>query len=434
MKKASNLIKKELTNKTVVVAISGGPDSMVLLDLLVKQGNINIICAHVNHNLRVESNQEEKDVEKYCNEHNVLFEYMKIDNYNNTNFHSDARNIRYKFFENLLKKYNSKYLLTAHHGDDLIETILMRITRGSSLKGYSGFKEKSKVNDYYILRPLIYYTKEDIINYAKCNNILYALDKSNEKDVYTRNRYRKYILPYLKKEDNNVHLKFKKFSETMSQYNEYFDNIIDVKLKELYVENKLIISDFQKEEVLIQRMIINKIFEIIYKQDLHKITDIHTNEILKLINNKNPNVSINLPNNLKAIKSYNLFYIEKNKIMEDYILELKTEVTLENGKKIKIIKDDNDNSNNTIRLDSCEITMPIYVRNKKHGDKIKIKGLNGSKKLKDVFINEKIDKNERQNYPVVVDAIGNILWIPGIKKSIFDKKNKENCDIIIKYY
>ena len=435
MKEASKLITKELSGKTVVAAVSGGPDSMVLLDLLVKQSNnIKIICAHVNHNLRIESNQEEKDVENYCKKNNIVFEYMKINNYNNTNFHSDARNIRYKFFEDLLKKYDSKYLLTAHHGDDLIETVLMRLTRGSSLKGYSGFQEKTLIKDYYILRPLIYYTKQNILDYAKQNNLLYALDKSNEKDVYTRNRYRKYILPNLKKEDANVHLKFKKYSETINEYNEYFEKIINDKINQLYVENELYIDKFIKEEPLIKKKIINKILEDTYKVDLNKITDKHTNSILNLIDNKNPNIYINLPNNLVATKSYNIFYIDKINSSENYKYEINNKVKLANGKILEIIKEAEDNSNNVIRLDSREISMPIYVRNRQIGDKIKIKGLNGSKKIKDIFINEKIDKKDRQNHPIVVDSLDNILWIPGIKKSHFDKKNKENCDIIIKYY
>ena len=109
----------------LVVATSGGPDSMALLHLL-KNNNYKVICAHVNHNLRKVSDEEDIFVENYCKENNIIFEGMKIDSYKNNKFtEAEAREKRYNFFETLLKKYKSKLLLTAHHGDDLIETILI---------------------------------------------------------------------------------------------------------------------------------------------------------------------------------------------------------------------------------------------------------------------------------------------------------------------
>ena len=129
-------------NDFVVIALSGGPDSMALLNIIFelrKIININIVCAHVNHNVRKESDDEKIFVENYCKDNNVIFEYMKINNYPDGNFEMIARCKRYEFFNEIVQKYNAKVLLTAHHGDDLMETILMRLVRGSSLKGYGGF-------------------------------------------------------------------------------------------------------------------------------------------------------------------------------------------------------------------------------------------------------------------------------------------------------
>lgn len=189
-------------NDSVVVGVSGGPDSMVLLYLLIKlkkSMDIQIICAHVNHNVRKESVDEEKFVCEYCRQNGVIFESMTIENYGDDNFHNEARTIRYNYFEKLVLKYHAKYLFTAHHGDDLMETILMRITRGSTLRGYSGFSRVINRDGYKIVRPLINLTKDEIANFANENNIKYVIDSSNLKDKYTRNRYRKYVLPQLKK-------------------------------------------------------------------------------------------------------------------------------------------------------------------------------------------------------------------------------------------
>ena len=182
-------------NETLIVAVSYGPDSMALLHHLNKFYSKNkIICAHVHHNHRKESDCEAKMLEEYCKNNNIIFEMMKIKNYKNDKFTEvEAREKRYKYFEELLKKYNSKYLFTAHHGDDLIETVLMKIVRGSTLKGYSGINLVSQRDNYFIVRPLLYMTKDQILSYCSENNINYAVDKSNNDIVYTRNRYRKNI-------------------------------------------------------------------------------------------------------------------------------------------------------------------------------------------------------------------------------------------------
>src|SRR5690606_38097828 len=109
----------------------------------------------------------------------------------------------------------------AHHADDLIETILMRIVRGSTLKGIAGFTEIKKVNNYMLIRPFIHVTKEEILAYNKVNNIKYVVDSSNNEDKYTRNRFRKYVIPALKKENSDVHKKFYTFSKMLLEYDEY---------------------------------------------------------------------------------------------------------------------------------------------------------------------------------------------------------------------
>jgi len=437
MIEAKQTLKDNLKDETVVVACSGGPDSMTLLQItndLKEELNLKIVCAHVNHKIRPESDEEAVMVEEYCKENGISFEYMTINNYNNTNFHHDARMKRYDFFNKCVNKCKAKHLLTAHHGDDLMETILMRIVRGATFKSYAGFGEKIKNNTYTILRPLIPYTKEEILKYAEENDIPYSIDNSNNKDDYTRNRFRKYILPKLKEEDKNVHKKFYKFSKTIEAYDEYINKDVEKYYLEVVKNNILDSNKFQKLEKLIQIKIINKLLAEEYKEDLSLITDKHRDLIYKILINNKPNQEVSLPNHKKAVKSYSEFYIKKDKDQKTYKIELIDYLTLPNNKTIEIIESSEDTSNYTIRLYKEEVKLPLYIRTRVDGDKIEIKGLNGHKKLKDIFIDEKVSKEDRENWPILVDSNENILWIPGLKKSKFDKQKKENYDIIVRYH
>ena len=173
--------------ENIVVGVSAGPDSMALLNYLIKNSNYNIICAHVNHNVRRASKKEEKYLQDFCNKRNITFEVVHLNNYTENNFEAEARKKRYNFYEKILNKYNSKYLFLAHHGDDLIETVLMKITRGSNIEGYAGIKEISFYkNKFYIIRPFLLYDKMAIINYLNTENIKYYIDKSNKNLKYTR--------------------------------------------------------------------------------------------------------------------------------------------------------------------------------------------------------------------------------------------------------
>lgn len=429
-------LKKEIpNNSSVIIATSGGPDSMVLLTLLLavkKEKNLKLVCAHVNHKLRKESDDEAKMIKKYCEKENIIFEYMIIDKYKG-NTENYAREKRYEFFDKLIKKYASPYLLTAHHGDDLTETIMMRLIRGSSLKGYAGFSEVTEKNGYKIYRPLITKTKAELLNYAKENNIPYAIDQTNESDNYTRNRIRKYILPTLKKENKNVHLKFLEFSKTIYETEEYFEKVLAKKIEKIYQNNKINVEAFLTEEPLIQKKLIHNILNNIYKDKINLINDNHVNNILSTVKNKKPNIQINLPDNKILKKAYNYVWIEENKSYEEYDYILKDKVTLPNNHTIEIIDETTDHSNFVTKLNSKEIKLPIHIRSKKDGDKLVLKGLNKQKKLKDIFIDEKVPIDKRNSWPVITDDNDEIIWLPGLKKTKFDREKQRNYDIIIRY-
>lgn len=441
MEEAYNFIVKKIGLKykdTVIVACSGGPDSMALLHLMNKirkELNIFLICAHVNHNLRLESEQERKDLEKYCDNEGIYFEYMKIENYGDDNFHNEARTIRYNYFDKLMKKHEAKFLMTAHHGDDLMETVLMRIVRGSTLKGYSGFERIVDRKDYKIIRPLINMTKEELINYDKLNKIKYAIDKSNEKDVYTRNRYRKVVLPFLKSEDPNVHKKFIKFSETLLEYNEYVESQMNKVLNKVFKQGILDIEKFLELEHLLQEKIIYHLLESIYNDDLLIVSSTHVNLIFELINSNKANSVVHLPNNVVVTKSYdNLSFAFSEYENDIYEVEISDIVNLPNGMNIEKVEECDWTNNYAIRLSSKEVSLPLYIRTRRIADKMEVKKMVGRKKINSIFIDEKIPIRERDTWPIVCDSKENILWVPGLKKSKFDKEKDEEYDIILRYY
>ena len=430
-------IKNEIANnETLVVATSGGPDSMCLLSLLLKQKNnknLNLICAHVNHNLREESKAEAEMVKNFCTGNNITYEYYEIKEYSG-NTEDYARKQRYKFFEKLIKKYKANYLLTAHHGDDLMETILMRIARGSNLDGFKGFNKVDERKNYKLYRPLIYVTKEEILNYVNKHNIPYVIDRTNSEDTYTRNRFRKYVLPPLKKENKEIHKNFIKLSNTLEAYDNYVSEEAQKRIKKIYIKGKLNTEKFNKNKNIIKQKIIYNILEKEYKENISLIKENHVNAIIELLENKKPNLKLDLPQDKVFHKSYNEAYISKDEKTENYNFILENELKLPNNHTIKKIEKTEEKSNNVIKLNSQDIKLPLHIRNRKNGDKINLKGINGSKKIKDIFIDAKIPNKERRLYPILTDDNDIILWIPGIKKSNLDNANTKNYDIIVKYF
>ena len=422
-------------NDTIVFACSGGPDSMCLLTLLLKlrkKKNLHLICAHVNHNVRTESKEEYQFVKKYCEERNIVFEGLEITSYEKGNFHNQAHQKRREFFGSIVQKYHANHLMTAHHGDDLMETILMRFTRGSSVEGLIGFPKIKQEDGYQLIRPLITATKSQIKEYIDREKIPYVIDASNEKEKYTRNRYRHKILPFLKSENKNVHLKFLQFGEYMCRINEFLVKFTENALTNCTKNDTLLVVEMKKYDTLIQQEIMKKYLYRIYKDDIVLLKEKHVREILSFIHSKKSNITMNLPKNYIAIKSYDILKVEKSAKKESIKIELKDEVKKDHYRIYKV-EETEEKGNNIIRLNSEEIAFPIFIRNRKQEDKIQSKHLNGHQKVKKIFIDKKIPLKMREEWPILTDAKDQILWIPNLKKSKFDKEKNEKYDIIYKY-
>lgn len=226
-----------------------------------------------------------------------------------------------------------------------------------------------------------------------------------------------------------------KFSETLLQDSEFIDNETKKVFNKVVHDGIIDIRAFLELDRVIGEKIIYNIFEKIYGDDLIIVSDVHVMLILDLIKSNKVNSIVHLPNNVVAVKAYNeiMFdYFEDKETI--YEIELYDKVNLPNGKNIDIIESSSDTSNYVTRLKKSEIKLPLYVRNRKNGDRIAVKGLDGTKKVNEIFINSKIKTSDRNNQPIVLDALDNIVWIPGIKKSKYDKDIDEDYDIILRYY
>jgi len=434
MDKTINYLKSILKSKdVVVVGVSSGPDSMCLLHLLCdlkKTIDFKIVVCHMNHKVRIEADEEASFVESFAKDNDLIYEYYELKKKIKSNFHSEARIIRYEFFNDVIKKYNANYLMTAHHGDDLIETILMRIQRGSNLKGYSGFELLTNKDNYKIVKPLIFYTKENIIKYMDDNNYKYYIDNTNNSDDYLRNRYRHHVLPQLYKEYELINDKYLKFSNTIIEADSFINKYVNNIINNLYVDNILDINKFNSEDKIIKDRILEYILSTLYIKDLYLVNDNNINEIYKMIESNKPSLRLNLPSNHIIEKEYDKLYVDKVKVInniksDDLYYE-------DNNVVIKRVMESNDTSNNTIRLNSKELKLPIYFGQRLNGDLMYIKNFNHSKKLKDILIDLKIPKEKRNNIPILYDNNHEVIWIASYKKSKYDKSINENYDIILK--
>ena len=434
------LLNKIKLNKSdiIVVGVSAGPDSMALLYILNelrKKIGYKIVVAHINHNVRVESKEEAEFLNDYCEKNNIIFEMMTITKYGDDNFHNEARNIRYNFYEELINKYHANYLMTGHHADDLMETILMRIVRGSTLRGYSGFSDLVNNGKYIIARPLISVTKKELEDFDKANNIPYRIDKSNYKDKYTRNRYRKSVLPFLKEEDKSVHEKFINFSNQIRECDEFIDRIVSSVIDDVYVNGIINVDKFKKLDKVIQKRIIDYIFSVLYRDELIEIDNRHVDLVMEAIYSSKASITFNLPNDYLVVKEYNKVYFKKNiNMVTPYDIELLDEVFLPNGLTIKRIDKSDKDGNDILRLNSFDVVLPLRVRTRHNGDRIKVKNMNGTKKVNEVLINSKIPVSKRDLWPIVVDSEDKIVWIPKVKKSKYNRLKDEECDIIFRCF
>ena len=325
--------QKELTLLTdliqdgdkIVLGVSGGPDSMCMLDMmreLKEEKNINfeIYVAHINHMIREEAIDDEKYVQNYCLKHNIEFfvkraDVQKIANDKKIGTEEAGRKVRYDFFEKVLQKTGSNKIAIAHNKNDKIETIIMHLLRGSGLSGLKGIEP---IRDNKYIRPLIECERQEIEQYCEDRKLQPRIDKTNFENEYTRNKIRNILIPYIKKEFNpNIIQTLSRLSEVATDESNY----IDLQTQKIY--NKLLIEksdkqiilklkEFNQQENVIQkRLVLKTIKELNGSTD--RIEKIHIEDIIKLCTNNIGNKYLTPNKNLKIlVKDKKIFFIKMN--------------------------------------------------------------------------------------------------------------------------
>ena len=317
-----NLIKD---GDKIVLGVSGGPDSICMLDMmreLKEEKNINfeIYVAHVNHMIREEAIEDEKYVQNYCLKHNIKFfvkrvDVQKIANDKKIGTEEAGRKVRYDFFEEVLQKTGSNKIAIAHNKNDKIETIIMHLLRGSGLSGLKGIEP---IRDNKYIRPLIECERQEIEQYCEDRKLQPRIDKTNFENEYTRNKIRNIVIPYIKKEFNpNIIQTLSRLSEVATDESNY----IDLQTQKIY--NKLLIEksdkqiilklkEFNQQENVIQkRLVLKTIKELNGSTD--RIEKVHIEDIIKLCNNNIGNKYLTPNKNLKIlVKDKKIFFIKMN--------------------------------------------------------------------------------------------------------------------------
>ena len=308
----------------LVLGVSGGPDSISMLNVLREIAEdetidlkFQIVVSHINHNIRKEAKEDEEFVKKYCDENNIKFfsksiDVEKIANNSKIGIEEAGRKVRYEFFDEVLKKTNSNKIAIAHNKNDKVETMIMNVLRGSGLLGLKGIEPK---RGKYI-RPLIEIEREKIEEYCEEKNLNPRIDKTNFDNTYSRNKVRNVVIPYIKQEFNpNIIKTLDRLSELVKEEDTYVEKQVEKAYKEIFIEenNEEIILNLKKfnnyEKVIKSRIVLYTITRLFGSSK--GIEKIHIDDILKLCKNNIGNKFLTPNKNLKVLVKNHKIYFSK---------------------------------------------------------------------------------------------------------------------------
>ncbi|ARK28462.1 tRNA lysidine(34) synthetase TilS [Halalkalibacter krulwichiae] len=446
------LVKHQLIVKgdTVYVAVSGGPDSMALLHYMQQNRNIygiDVIACHVNHQLRGSESEQDADyVRRFCEEYEIEYIEKRIDVKEYAKKHQvgtqvAARELRYRWFEEVLKNPTDK-LVTGHHGDDQVETMLMKMVRGSIPLHTYGIPVKRKLGNGLIIRPLLGITKAKIEQYCIEATINPRRDSSNQSTVYTRNRFRQDVLPLLKKENHNLHLHMQRQNEWAQDDHQMLMDLAKEKLSAIITkksERNVTISTkaFLSIGVALQRRVIHLILNYLYGKYSPFITSIHIEQVLNMLEREKTSSELHLMNSLIVRRDYDLCHFSLgplNKMtVQAQILNVPGKVSVGSWELESFVTEQLDlkEDHHQIILDYEEMNEPLVVRTKQPHDYIAARGMVGTKKVGRLFIDRKISKQEREHWPILINAKGEVLWVPLLHRSRIANLNRHTKKVVV---
>ena len=425
-----NLKSYNLEGFGVLLAVSGGKDSMTMLDLFnyfKYELKLNLVVCHFNHSLRDDADRDEKFVKTQCEKYGLKFYSKKEDvllysNENKLSTEEGARFLRYKFFDEVKRIENLEYIATAHNKNDLAETVIMRILRGTGINGLIGIQ--SERGD--LIRPILNFSRDEIEKYIEENNIPFVEDKTNFEELYLRNKIRLNLFPILKNEYNP------KILDAISRLSNIAFDYSTIS-REYIASKEGLLWEFNKEKILVyieklklqsrsfRNIMYREFFEFISK-DPDGINYKIIEEIDNLIFSKTGKY-IEIKNVVFKIEYDKLLIYDKN-IFEN--LEMKfcfenLDFSLYSTKFFDIIIEQssfeefkNLKQNKDLLFINKKYLDFLKIRNKENGDFLELEF--GKKKLKDIFIDEKVSKDIRKNIPIF-EIENNVVWVPNIRRS-----------------
>ncbi|QGU00516.1 tRNA(Ile)-lysidine synthetase [Candidatus Syntrophocurvum alkaliphilum] len=389
---------------------------MALLDILHKLKDklqITLAAAHLNHSLRAEADEEEQFVINQCAQRNIpthtrTYKIDQIAKDQKLSLEEAGRIMRYKFFSQLKKELNANLIATAHHHDDVAETVLLHFLRGSGIKGLRGILPQNN----HLIRPLLPLTKTQIIEYLKENKIPYNIDQTNYDTEHLRNRVRNELIPYLKEYNPRIVENLNQLSQIAKEENEAIEKQTQNLWSKILLkkEKNLIILDNQKIEefhpAYKRRLAIFALTKLAGENgwDMNDV-----DSILGLSKKQGSSKTINLKKGVKVNKSYDkLVFTNENLIKDKFSYEVPIPGQVELLEKGETYTFDiieankyKNHSNIYMYLDYDKINRPLFIRSRDPGDTFRPHGLKGSKKLKDFFIDNKIPYYERDSVPIL---------------------------------
>lgn len=430
-----NLIQK---NDKILIGLSGGADSVLLFNVLYQLKDdldFGIKTCHINHSYRVTADRDENFSREISEEKNVQFFSKKVDMKqfsidNSISLEDSGRILRYNCFNKILETENFNKIAVAHHLDDQVETFFLHLFRGSGIDGLCGIQYRNK----NVIRPLLDVSKNEILNYLDSNNIEYVTDETNFIADVKRNKIRLEMLPYIQENFNNsINESIYRTINILQDSKEIIDDVTNIKFEKLISqrngEYSIDVKLFEIEKTSIQRNIIRKLL-IELNGSNQNIRMAYIDDIIELFDLKNGREYIF--KDYSFFKSYDKVIIRKNvDYKKNQIVKFELGTIIFGDFKISsyLTKDTNIKpSRNKMVFDSKILSHNLVLRRRENGDRIKLKGF--TKKIKDVFIDNKVLQIERDNYPILSDE-ENVYAILSLKRSNLYMKNSNSKEVLV---